>query len=59
MNAVYHEYDENPVRKTLKQRKKKKLKRKVKILLVLCLLIILAFYLISDYSKVKIYTYKW
>ncbi len=53
MNAVYHEYDENPVRKTLKQRKKKKLKRKVKILLVLCLLIILAFYLISDYSKVK------
>ncbi len=28
MNAVYHEYDENPVRKTLKQRKKKKLKRK-------------------------------
>lgn len=53
MNAVYHEYDENPVRKTLKQRKKKKLKRKVKILLVLCLSIILAFYLISDYSKVK------
>ena len=53
MNAVYHEYDENPVRKTLKQRKKKKLKRKVKILFVVCLLIILAFYLISDYSKVK------
>ena len=32
MKRVYNEYDENPVRKTLKQSKKKKLKRKFKIM---------------------------
>lgn len=53
MKTIYNEYDENPVRKTLKQRKKKKLKRKFKIILGLCFFGILAFYLLSDYSKVK------
>ncbi len=53
MGYTYNEYDENPVRRTLKQRKKRKLKRKFKVLLVVFFVSLIAFFLLSDYSKVK------
>lgn len=53
MGQLYNEYDENPVRKTLKQRKKKKLRKKFKVILIGLILLIVVIFLLTPYSKVK------
>lgn len=50
---TYDDYIENPVHKTLKQRKKKKLKKKVKIFFFLVILSLIIVFFCSNLSKVK------
>lgn len=49
----YNEHDENQVEKILKTKKKKKLKRRFKVLLFLIFFVLIGYYFLSDYSKVK------
>lgn len=49
----YDEYIENPVHKTLKQRKKKKLKKKVKIFFFFVIVSLVIVFFCSNLSKVK------
>lgn len=50
---VYNEYDENPVFRTYKQRKKRKLKKKVKIIGFVIVLLMIIGFLCSSYSRIQ------